>query len=99
MKLSLNEHKQICKKKRSTEDNGGRSSKIPRVSSVVSAFNLSDEFFEADDDELDLEVSIEEALEVANMRPVISVPGIGGVETILNLREWLKSPYQLLTDV
>ena len=66
---------------------------------MVSGFNLSDEFFEADDDQLDLEVSIEEALEVANMRPVISVPGIGGVETILNLREWLKSPYQLLTDV
>ena len=44
---------------------------------MVSAFNLSDEFFEADDDQLDLEVSIEEALEVANMRPVISVPGIG----------------------
>lgn len=102
LKLSLIEHKQVCKKKRAKEDNGTRASKIKRFSSVVSAFNLSDEFFEGsddDEDEPDLGVSVEEALEVTDVRPKISIPGLGGIETILNLREWLKSPYQLLNDV
>ena len=32
-------------------------------------------------------------LETVSIRPTFSVQGEGGVETILNLREWLKSPW------
>ena len=44
------------------------------------------------------EEEIEEYLELVDIGPKISVPMQGGIETILNLREWLKSPYQLMTD-
>ena len=32
-------------------------------------------------------------LETVSVRPTFSVQGEGGMETILNLREWLKSPW------
>ena len=35
----------------------------------------------------------EELLELDTVRPKYSVPGEGGVETILNLKEWLLSPW------
>ena len=54
-----------------------------------------------DDEEEDqnLEDSIEAILEVNAVRSVISVPAAGGIETIVNLKEWLKSPYQLISDL
>ena len=41
----------------------------------------------------------DEVLELVELRPKISVPTAGGVETILNLTEWLKSPYQLESEI
>ena len=38
-------------------------------------------------------VSLYSHLETVSVRPTFSVQGEGGVETILNLREWLKSPW------
>ena len=40
-----------------------------------------------------------EVLELVELRPKISVPTVGGVETILNLTEWLKSHYQLESEI
>ena len=42
---------------------------------------------------------VEEEHELVELRPKISVPSAGGVETILNLNEWLKSPYQLVSEI
>ena len=47
--------------------------------------NNSDGNSEEDDDAI--------SVELVNMRPNISVQGDCGVETILNLREWLKFPW------
>ena len=41
----------------------------------------------------------DEFLEMVTLRPKISVPTAGGVETILNLTEWVNSPYQLESDL
>ena len=35
---------------------------------------------------------------LVELRTQISLPQAGGVEMILNLREWLKSPWQLFSD-
>ena len=35
----------------------------------------------------------EEELNTISVRPSFSMQGDGGIETILNLREWLKSPW------
>ena len=41
----------------------------------------------------------DEVLQMLEVRPKISVPTEGGVETILNLTEWSKSPYQLESEI
>ena len=56
--------------------------------------NESDEEEEEIDEEED-----EEVLELVELRPKISVPQLGGVEIIMNLKEWLKSPYQLESEI
>ena len=33
--------------------------------------------------------------ESVEMRPLISIPKEGGVEMIINIKEWLKSPWSL----
>ena len=62
-----------------------------------------DEFLaEAEDEERrqeNLEDSVDDVLEQQSMRPLISVPAAGGIETIVNLKEWLKSPYQLISEL
>ena len=35
--------------------------------------------------------------ELVDLRPQISIPHEGGVELIVNLKKWLKSPWQLET--
>ena len=70
---------------------------------MISAVEVvPDEFceeLEEEEEEENLEDSVEDDLEVNGLRPVISVPASGGVETIVNLREWLKSPYQLISEL
>ena len=51
---------------------------------------------EATEEEVD---EVEEEHELVELRPKMSVPSAGGVETILNLNEWLKSPYQLVSEI
>ena len=101
LKLSLKEHKQVCSSKRNRGDDGFQAKKRIKIPNVVAALEVDDEFFEGDDEEEDqtLEDSIEAVLEVNAVRSVISVPAAGGIETIVNLKEWLKSPYQLISDL
>ena len=88
---SLQCHKRICKRTKS-QSNGQK-----RRKHVYKA--VEDEFWaveEGDDSEDDdyVEEKVEEELEVIHERSRISFSSGGGVETILNLREWLKSPWQ-----
>ena len=50
------------------------------------------------DSTIEDEIEFVEEEELVQLRPIISIPGEGGVEVIINLREWLKSPWQLASD-
>ena len=89
-KKSLQCHKKICKRSKSR---AGVQKKRKHVYEAV-----EDEFFSVEDEEEveseDDEEEVEEALEVVRLRPKYSVASGGGLETILHLKEWLKSPWQ-----
>lgn len=89
-KKSLQCHKKICKRSKSRD---GVQKKRKHVYEAV-----EDEFFSVEDEEEveseDDEEEVEEALEVVLLRPKYSVASGGGLETILHLKEWLKSPWQ-----
>ena len=74
MKISLAEHKRICKR-----------NKELNIAHVVGE---EDVLVEDIDDELDM----------VELRPLISIPLRGGVEKIVNLAEWMKSPWALKSD-
>ena len=42
---------------------------------------------------LDEDPEKDDELEIVDMWPLISVPQEGGVEKIINLKEWMKSPF------
>ena len=86
----MKEHKLVCTKKRMVDTAGP----APKRLNLLASLDLSDEFFqeEEEEEEENLQESVEEILETSTLRSVISVPAVGGVETILNLREWLKTP-------
>ena len=42
---------------------------------------------------------VQDELELVELRPLISIPQKGGVEKILSLKEWLKSPWTLMDEV
>ena len=42
---------------------------------------------------------VEDELELVELRPLISIPQRGGVEKILSLKEWLKSPWTLVDKI
>lgn len=98
LKLSLKEHKQVGHKRSRDEDGPCTQEGISMISHEV-----LDEFLaEAEDEERrqeNLEDSVDDVLEQQSMRPLISVPAAGGIETIVNLKEWLKSPYQLISEL
>ena len=41
---------------------------------------------------------IDDELDMLELRPLISIPQRGGVEKIVNLAEWMKSPWALKSD-
>ena len=41
---------------------------------------------------------IDDELDMVELRPLISIPQRGGVEKIVNLAEWMKSPWALKSD-
>ena len=41
---------------------------------------------------------IDDELDMVELRPLISIPQRGGVEKIVNLSEWMKSPWALKSD-
>ena len=94
-KKSLQCHKRICKRSKSRP---GSAKKRKHFYEAV-----EDEFCTAEDEEeVESEADeeeVEEVLEVVQERQTFSVAGGGGVETITNLREWLKSPWQEWTGV
>ena len=70
--------------------------------SMISHEVLDEFLAEAEDEERrqeNLEDSVDDVLEQQSMRPLISVPAAGGIETIVNLKEWLKLPYQLISEL
>ena len=77
----------MCKKKRMVDAAGPASKRL----NLLASLDLSDEFFQEEEEE-NLQESVEEILETSTLRSVISVPAVGGMETILNLKEWLKTP-------
>ena len=87
LQISLKEHKLVCKKKRMVDTAGPASKRL----NLLASLDLSDEFFQEEEEE-NLQELVEEILETSTLRSVISVPAVGGIETILNLREWLKTP-------
>ena len=97
LQISLKEHKLVCKKKWMVD----RAEPAPKRLNLLASLDLTDEFFqeEEEEEEENLQESVEEILETSTLRPVISVPAVGGIETILNLKEWLKSPYQLINEL
>ena len=91
-KKSLNVHKKVCKraKIRSTDpkricNNSWTSTVNNFIDINETDENNSDDNSEEDDDVI--------SVELVNMRPNISLQGDCGVETILNLWEWLKFPW------
>ena len=98
LKLLLTGHKRICKRRKQTKKTNKKNFKNV-------AMSLLDE--DTEDEEVSLEEvedieemrEVEEELELVELRPKISVPSAGGVETILNLAEWLRSPYQLVSEI
>ena len=95
LQISLKEHKLVCKKKRMVD----RAGPAPKRLNLLAFLDLSDEFFQEEEEEENLQESVEEILETSTLRPVISVPAVGGIETISNLKEWLKSPYQQINEL
>ena len=69
-----------------------RPRKEKRKSNGTSANLIASLVSESEEDE-------DEILQLVDVRPKISVHHEGGVELILNLKEWLKSPYQLVNEI
>ena len=42
---------------------------------------------------------VQDELELVELRPLMSLAQRGGVEKILNLKEWLKSPWSLMDEI
>ena len=90
-KKSLQSHKKICKRTKSQSSGQKRRKHV--YEAVEDEFCAVEEGDDSEDDD-DVEEEVEEELEVIHERSRISFSCGGGVETILNLREWLKSPWQ-----
>ena len=82
-----------------------KSLQIHRKECKVKAPTKSNEFLDSSDssdtedenNNCDDVSSEEEDLEVEE-RPKVSVPGKGGIEVILDLKQWLKSPWSIVSD-
>ena len=90
---SLQLHKKVCKRNKPQKKTcksirgrptGGRG----RGSNTLTESDTSET-----EDEAEVEEDDDDDLETVSNRPTFSVQGDGGVETILNLREWLKCPW------
>ena len=88
----MNVHKKVCKRAKIRSTDPKRICKNSWISTVNNFIDISEsdennfvDNSEEDDDAI--------SVELVNMRHNISVQGDCGVETILNLREWLKSPW------
>ena len=90
-KKSLQSHKRICKRSKSQSSAQKRRKHV--FHAVEDEFSAVDESDDTDSED-NLEEEDEEELEVIHERTKISFSSGGGLETILNLREWLKSPWQ-----
>ena len=42
---------------------------------------------------------VQDELELVELRPLISIPQRGGIERIISLKEWLKSPWTLVDEI
>ena len=100
----LNEHKRICKRQAVEKAASKKRSRNDQNPKEVTGEELENDpelevvsIGEADST-IEDEIEFVEEEELVQLRPIISIPGEGGVEVILNLREWLKSPWQLASE-
>ena len=107
-KKSLKMHKEVCKRSKEVSGaqkktrggvkqqrgRGGRG-RGKKMSTYVedTTDESSEEEINANTSSDDEDEVMEDDLETVSVRPKYSMQGEGGVETILNLREWLKSPW------
>ena len=42
---------------------------------------------------------VQDEQELVELRPLISIPQRGGIERIISLKEWLKSPWTLVNEI
>ena len=88
---SMTEHKRICKRKRKNKPKEKTRAKKAKTMLLSES---EDEEEEPEAVELsESEPEAEESLEIVNLRGQISVNTGGFVERILDLKEWMKSPW------
>ena len=94
--VSLNIHKKVCKQKRAVSKN----KRVKKVQVIDSSDESSDEDYPEDESVGEVLDSDEEEsdLEIVQLAPTISVPGEGHIETILNLKEFLKLPWRAVIE-
>ena len=102
--VMLNEHKRICKRQAVEKGASKKRSRKDQNPKEVTGEELENDpelevvsIGEADST-IEDEIEFVEEEELVQLRPIISIPGEGGVEVIINLREWLKSPWELASD-
>ena len=87
------------RKKRTTESvDGGTGNKVCTMSKEVDENNDKDIHIIEVEENVDTSEELDTHAELVDLRPQISIPHEGGVELIVNLKEWLKSPWQLETS-
>ena len=90
----MTEHKRICKRPQNVLK---RKKALKSVKKLIESSSESGDSEDATEDSEDKEES-ETELELVELRPLISIPQEGGVEKILNVKEWLKLPWILEQD-
>ena len=103
---SLDAHKRLCKRSKSNKPAAKKSKSVVNnnlVVDLVDEIDTEDLVISEDESEQDVNVTtndpdetddgLEMEVESLRIKYCVSFPG-DGVETILNLREWLKSPWQ-----
>ena len=100
--VMLTEHKKVCKRQVAVRKVAKKRRIVQEPIEVVEVEQEDevDQELEADSEDAESVPEEEEdiAEELVQLRPIISIPQAGGVEMIVNLKEWLKSPWQLIAD-
>ena len=102
---SLTEHKRTCEKPKkvalpSITTHMKKRAKVDEGTGIDKVVDENDQdipIIEVEET-VDMFDELDTHAELVDLRPQISIPHEGGVELIVNLKEWLKSPWQLETS-